>query len=98
MGRVNHANLDNILKEAIREGLSIDVGQFRERMRGQVETISVTRTHEALQKVTPADAFHGRQTAMPARHARIKQRMLQQRKRENLHVPPHAAIRSEVSL
>ena len=61
MGRVNHANLDNILKEAIREGLSIDVGQFRERMRGQVETISVNRTHEALQKVKPADAFHGRQ-------------------------------------
>ena len=56
------------------------------------------RYHEALQTVTPADAFHGRQVAILARRARIKQRTLQQRKRENLHVPPHAAIRLEVSL
>ena len=56
------------------------------------------RYHAALQNVTPADMFHGRQVTILARRARIKQRTLQQRKRENLHGPHHAAIRSKVSL
>ncbi len=63
-----------------------------------VENYNHRRYHEALQNVTPADMFHGRQATILARRARIRQRTLQQRKRENLHVPHHAAIRSEVSL
>lgn len=63
-----------------------------------VEDDNHRRYHESLQNVTPADMCHGRQATILARRARIKQRTLPQRKRENLHVPPHAAIRSEVSL
>ena len=53
--------------------------------------------HEALQNVTPADMFFGRQATILARRARIKQRTLQRLKRENLQTPHHAAIRSDVS-
>jgi hypothetical protein len=54
--------------------------------------------HASERNVTPADVFFGRQVAMLPRRARIKQRTLQRRKRENLQMPHHAAIRSEVSL
>ena len=76
------------------------VGSFQStgvsRRRGR-EGYNHRRYHEALQNVTPAEAFHGRQAAILGRRAGIKQRPWQQRKRENLHMPPHAAIRSEVS-
>jgi putative transposase len=63
-----------------------------------VEDYNHRRYHESLQNVTPADMYHGRQATILARRDRIKQRTLQRRKRENLHVPHHAAIRSDVSL
>ncbi len=63
-----------------------------------MEDYTHRRYHEALQKVAPADTFFGRQTTIFTRRARIKQRTLQRRKRENLHTPLHAAIRSDVSL
>jgi transposase-like protein len=53
---------------------------------------------ESLQNETPADMYHGRQAAILARPARIKQRTLQRRKQENLQTPHHAAIGSELSL
>jgi hypothetical protein len=56
------------------------------------------RYHESLQNVTPADMYHGRQATILARRDRIKQRTLQRRKKENVHVPHLAAICSEVSL
>ena len=74
---------------------SMGAGASRRPLRGGLQS---PRYHEALQNVTPADAFHGRQAAILARRDRLKQRMLQQLKREDLHVPSHATIRSEVSL
>ena len=63
-----------------------------------VENYNHRRYHEALQNVTPADVFYGRQAAILARRERIRRRTLQQRTHENVHTPHHAAIRSEVSL
>jgi len=40
--------------------------------------------HEALQNVTPADVYAGRQLAILERRARIKRDTLARRKRENL--------------
>ena len=51
---------------------------------GFAEECNHRRYHEALQNVTPADMFFGRQATILARRARIKQRTLQRRKRENL--------------
>lgn len=63
-----------------------------------VEDYNHRRYHESLQNVTPADVYEGRQAAILARRERIKQQPLQRRKRENLHTPHHAAMRSDVPL
>ena len=63
-----------------------------------VEDYKHRRYHEALQNVTPAAVFFGRQATILARRQRIKQRTLQRRTRENLHTSHHAAIRLEASL
>ena len=56
------------------------------------------RLHEALDNVTPADVYEGRRLAILTRREQIKRRTLQQRRRENLHTPPRAGNRQEVSL
>ena len=56
------------------------------------------RLHEALDNVTPADAYEGRRPAILARREQIKQRTLAHRKRENLHMPHGAVNRPRVSL
>jgi len=63
-----------------------------------VEDDNHRRYHESLQNVTPADVDFGRQAAILVRRERMQQRTLQRRKRENLQMPHHAAIRSAVSL
>ena len=56
------------------------------------------RLHEALDNVTPADAYEGRRLAILTRRAQIKRRTLELRKRENLHTPRATVNRQEVSL
>ena len=63
-----------------------------------VEDYNHRRYHESLHNVTPADVYGGRQAIILARRERIKQRTLQRRRRENLQMPHHVAIRSDVSL
>jgi transposase InsO family protein len=49
-----------------------------------VEHYNHRRLHEALQNVTPADVYEGRQATILDRRARIKRETLARRKRENL--------------
>ena len=49
-----------------------------------VEHYNYRRLHEALQNVTPADVYEGRQAAIVDRRARIKRKTLAGRKRDNL--------------
>jgi hypothetical protein len=63
-----------------------------------VDDYTHRRLHEALDNVTPADAYAGRRPAILARRAQIKQRTLAQRKRENLHTPLGGVNQPRVSL
>jgi transposase InsO family protein len=49
-----------------------------------VEQYNHRRLHEALQNVTPADVYEGRQATILDRRARIKRETLARRKRDNL--------------
>jgi putative transposase len=49
-----------------------------------VEHYNDRRLHEALQNLTPADVYEGRQGTILDRRARIKRETLVRRKRENL--------------
>ena len=62
-----------------------------------VDDYNHRRLHEALENVTPADVYEGRRPAILARREQIKRKTLAQRKRENLHTPPRAVNRREVS-
>jgi len=86
----SHRSLKNVVKldhDASPWALERAVAHF-------VEDYNHRRYHEALQNVTPADVFFGRQDIILSRRDPIKQRTLQRRKRENVHTPHHAAIRS----
>ena len=63
-----------------------------------VEYYNHRRLHEALDNVTPADAYAGRRPAILARREQVKRRTLAQRKRENLRTPRRTVNRQEVSL
>ena len=63
-----------------------------------VDDYNHRRLHEALDNVTPADAYEGRRVAILTRRAQIKRRTLQQRRRETLRTPPTADNRQKVSL
>jgi putative transposase len=63
-----------------------------------VEHYNHQRLHEALDNVTPADAYAGRRAAILTRREQIKRRTLAQRRRENLYWPPTAAQQQEASL
>ena len=63
-----------------------------------VDDYNHQRLHEALDNVTPADAYERRRPAILARKAQIKQKTLAQRKGENLHSPHTAFNQPRVSL
>ena len=49
-----------------------------------VEHYNHRRYHESLDNVTPADAYHGRRTAILTRREQIKKKTMARRKRQNL--------------
>ena len=63
-----------------------------------VEYYNHRRLHEALDNVTPADAYAGRRPATLARRAQTKRRTLAQRTREHLRTSRRTVNRQEVSL
>ena len=63
-----------------------------------VDDYNHRRLHEALDNVTPADAYAGRRPAILARREQIKRRTFAQRRQENLHTPRGAVNRPRVAL
>jgi len=75
-----HRSMKNVVKLDVDYSpweLARAIGHF-------VEHYNHRRLHEALQNVTPADVYGGRQATILARRARIKRETLARRKRENL--------------
>ena len=49
-----------------------------------VEHDNHRRSHESLDNVTPADAYHGRRNTILTRREQIKKKTMARRKRQNL--------------
>jgi transposase InsO family protein len=75
-----HRSMKNVVKLDVYSSpweLERAIGRF-------VEHYNHRRLHEALQNVTPANVYEGRQVAILDRRARIKRETLARRKRDNL--------------
>ena len=89
-----HRSMKNVVKLDVYHSpweLERAIGHF-------VEHYNHRRLHEALQNVTPADVYKGRQGAILDRRARIKRETLARRKRENLKRSMSTATRRECDL
>ncbi len=70
----NVVTLDNYYSSWV---LECAIGRF-------VEDYNHRRYHESLDNVTPADAYHGRRSAILMRREQIKKKTMARRKRQNL--------------
>ena len=86
------------MKNVVRLEKYYSPGELERAVARFVSDYNHRRLHEALDNVTPPDVYDGRRPAILARREQIKRRTFAQRKRENLHMPPRAASRQEVSL
>jgi putative transposase len=72
------------MKNVVKLDMYYSPWELERAIRRFVDHYNHRRLHEALQNVTPADVYEGRQVAILDRRARIKRETLARRKRENL--------------